>query len=179
MNVTIRIYPVGSGLLTQSELDQIAAWHDAAFSKLSVSKQYEWTVGGHFNVLLDVDGDFAGFAGLMKREVLFDHQKKLIGGVRGLVVDPKWRRTGIGKMIMAEATKVIFQTLKADYGFLLCLKEHLPFYCSLGWQELRCPVFVEIQKQRIRWTESAMILRKGDDSLGNAFSEIDLVGLAF
>jgi hypothetical protein len=179
MNVTIRIYPVGSGLLMQSELDQIAAWHDAAFSDLPVAKQYEWTLGGDFNVLLNVEGDFAGFVGLMKREVLFDGQLKIIGGVRGLVIDPKFRRMGLGKIIMAEAAKVIFQTLKADYGFLLCLDEHLPFYGSVGWQELRCPVFVENEKQKVQWTESAMILGNGKVSPGNSFSQIDLMGLAF
>lgn len=179
MNLTIRVYPVGTALLSQSELDQIAAWHDAEFSSLPVSKQYEWAVGGHFNVLLDVNGGFAGFVGLMKREALFDGQKKLVAGVRGLVVDPKWRKNGLGKLIMAEAHKVIFRTLKADYGFILCLAELEPFYAALGWQTLRCQVSVENKSQKVPWTELAMLLSQEDNPDVGAFQEIDLMGKAF
>jgi hypothetical protein len=84
MNLVIRVYPVGSGLLSESELDQIATWQDAEFSSLPVANQYEWAVGGHYNVLLHVDDHFAGFVSLMKRDVLFDDAPRLIAAVRGV-----------------------------------------------------------------------------------------------
>jgi len=179
MKLTIRVYPVGTGLLSPSEQTQIAAWHHAAFANLPLSKQYEWAVGGHFNVLLDVDGEFSGFVGLMKREAMFDGRQKLIGGIRGLVIDPKWRKRGLGKIIMAEAHKVIFRTLKADLGFLLCLKELEPFYAALGWQTVRCQVFLNNKNQKVAWTAVAMMLSRAADSPLETFQEIDLLGAAF
>lgn len=179
MKLTLRIYPVGTGLLSQSELTQIAAWHHTEFSDLPISKQYEWAVGGHFNVLLDVDDEFSGFVGLIKRDVMFDGQKKLIGGVRGLVVDPRWRKRGLGKIIMAEANKVIFRTLKADFGFLLCLKELEAFYASLGWQTVQCQVSLDNKNQTVAWPEVAMMLRRAADSPLEIFQQIDLRGPAF
>lgn len=179
MNLTIRIYPVGTGLLSESELNQIAAWHETEFSELPVSKQYEWTVGGHFNILLDVDGEFSGFVGLMKREVLFNGTTKLIAGIRGLVVDRRYRGRGLGKIIMAEAHKMIFRSLKADYGFLLCLHELESFYTTLGWQTLRCPVIVDNQNQKMPWTETAMILSRDENLDRDMIDEVDLLGKPF
>ena len=130
-------------------------------------------------MLLDVDENFAGFVGLMKREAVFDGQKKLIAGVRGLVVDTRWRRKGLGKVLMREAHKVIFRTLKADYGLLLCLGDLEAFYASLGWKPLQCQVFVENENRKAMWTESAMILPEEADSTLATFNEIDLMGKAF
>jgi GNAT superfamily N-acetyltransferase len=179
MKLTIRIYPVGTGLLSQAERDQIAAWHDQEFSELPISKQYEWTIGGHFNVLLDVNDRFAGFVGLMKRDVLFDGERKRIAGVRGLVIDRSCRKQGLGKHLMEHARKVVFDTLKADYGFLLCLEEHQAFYRSLGWQTLESHVFVENYGVKVAWTGLAMILDSRESSERAAIKEIDLMGNAF
>jgi GNAT superfamily N-acetyltransferase len=179
MNLTIRIYPVACGLLSKEEWTQVAAWHDAAFSRLPIQDQYEWATGGDFNLLLDVDQTFAGFVGVIKRQVLFDHKKTKIGGIRGLVIDPAWRGKGLGGAIMAEAHKVIFRTLKADFGFLFCLKSLEPFYLSLGWRTLLCPVTVENRAKKVAWSEAAMVLNKGSDFDSASIKAIDLLGKPF
>lgn len=160
-------------------MDQITAWHDVEFSNLPISKQYEWAIGGDFNVLLNVEDHFAGFVGLMKREAAFDGERKWIAGVRGLVVDRQWRHKGLGQVLMREAHKVIFRTLKANYGFLLCPRELEPFYSSLAWQPIPCRVYVESKNLRVPWTETAMILSDEGDATIESFQEIDLMGKAF
>ncbi|MEZ6048297.1 MAG: GNAT family N-acetyltransferase [Planctomycetaceae bacterium] len=179
MNISFRIYPVGTGLLSEAERSQIAEWHEAEFSHLPVTKKYEWTVGGDYNILLDVNGEFVGYVGVMRREILLDSQQRLIAAVRGLVIDPQWRSQGLGMLLMKEAHKVIFSTLKVEYGVLLCLDELVPFYRTLGWQTLACQVFVENQGRKVPWSEMAMILTPGEEVEVKEISEVDLMGKAF
>jgi GNAT superfamily N-acetyltransferase len=179
MNLTLRIYPAAGKLITNDERARISAWHHAAFSHLPLQSQYEWAAGGDFDVLLDVDGTFSGYLGLIKRQVRFDGMKTVIGGVRGLVIDPAGRGKGLGRAMMAEAHKVIFRTLKADYGFLFCLKGLEPFYCSIGWAALSCPVMVENRGRKVAWTESAMILGKEPGFVSAFPNTIDLMGKPF
>jgi GNAT superfamily N-acetyltransferase len=136
-------------------------------------------VGGHFNILLDFDEQFIGYVGVMRREVLFGDEKVLIGGIRGLVVEKAFRSKGFGKLLMTEAQKVVFRTLKADFGCLLCLDSMKSFFAALGWRPLGCPVFIENCGQSQRWSEIAMALDPEEKTDFSRLAKIDLKGKAF
>ena len=179
MNTLIHIFPVGSGILTDNDLEKLSDWNDKAFSHLSVANDFEWTVGGHYNLRLEVDNEFAGYVGVLRREILIDGNAVVIGAIRGLIINDTYRGLRLGRLLMEAAQKVIFNTVKAEHGFLICLREISHFYRKLGWQEIGGSISLENKGELVEWPEAAMIL-PGAHSMPNLCAcNIDLKGKAF
>lgn len=179
MNTLIHIFPVGSGILTNDDLEKLSDWNDKAFSHLSVTKNFEWTVGGHYNLRLEVNNEFAGYVGVLRREILIDKHPTIIGAIRGLIINDKHRGLGLGRLLMEAAQKVIFNTIQAEYGFLICLREMGCFYDKLGWKQLTGSVLLENKGNLVEWPEIAMIF-SNSHSVPELYScDVDLKGKAF
>jgi aminoglycoside 2'-N-acetyltransferase I len=179
MSPAVRIYPSGSRLIAKGERARIMAWHQAEFSHLPIQGRYEWETGHDLDLLLRVNGTLVGSVGLIKRRVRLDGNGATIGGVLGLVIDPAWRRRGLGARLMREAHRAIFERLEADFGFLFCKMDLLGFYGSLGWTALSCPVMVEKGGETVLWSESAMILNKERGFDSASIQSIDIQGKPF
>jgi len=179
MNTLIHIFPVGSGILTPSDLEMLSNWNDQAFSHLSVTKNFEWTVGGDYNLRLEVDGEFAGYVGILRREISIDGNAVVVGAIRGLVIGEQYRGLGLGQLLMKAAHKVILKTIRAEYGFLICLTDISEFYQKLGWHEITGRVTLENHGELVEWTESAMIFSDFHPLSDLCSCSVDLKGKAF
>jgi aminoglycoside 2'-N-acetyltransferase I len=57
----------------------------------------------------------------------------VVAGTGGVLIDDWSRGTGLGRRVMRRAQKVMREKPGADFGFLGCRKEVVPFYESVGW----------------------------------------------
>ncbi len=60
----------------------------------------------------------------------------LVAGTGGVLVDQRFRGTGVGGRAMRHAQKAMRIAAGTDFGFLGCRKEVVPFYESAGWVQV-------------------------------------------
>jgi hypothetical protein len=59
-----------------------------------------------------------------------------VAGTGGVLVDQRFRGTGLGGRAMHHAQNAMREEAEADFGFLGCRKEVVPFYESAGWVQV-------------------------------------------
>lgn len=62
-----------------------------------------------------------------------------VGGVGGLMTRPEWRKRGHAAKALNHAAEFIRDTLKADFGLLLCAPADVNFYIRSKWQVVPGP----------------------------------------
>jgi aminoglycoside 2'-N-acetyltransferase I len=101
---------------------------------------------GGVHVLLERDGEIAGHAAIVERELHLDGRPVRTGYVEAVAIDPSYQRAGLGTVLMAEVSAVI-----AERYELGALATGSPgFYERLGWRRWAGPTFVRTGSGRRR-----------------------------
>ena len=156
MKILIRTVPHGLRLIDREENRKIRLWADEAFGDLEICKRFEYQVGASYYVLVYSEDEFVSFAAIIERSVRFDDNELTLGGVGSVVTAREHRGKGFASIAMKESLRIIFQTLKADVGGLLCLNETVGFYQNLGWKLAHAKVTVEQDGSDVMWPEAFM-----------------------
>lgn len=90
------------------------------------------------NHVLALDGEcIIGYAGSQKRIITVGDKDITIAGVGGVLVDEKYRGSGIASNIMKVLIDYNKSSLGVDFTYLGCRDEVLPFYLSCGFHQLK------------------------------------------
>ena len=176
MKTTIRVIPHGLGLINAQENQLIRKWGNEAWGDLELCQKFEYQSGADYCVLVYSGDEFVGFAAVSKRSVKLDGVNELsMGCVGGVITDPKYRGKGYGSVMMNEVHRLIFDTLRCDFGGLLCENTVVNFYRKLGWTLNKGVALVDRDNEKTEWPEAFMYYAKSDCVV--EANEVDLCGL--
>ena len=83
-----------------------------------------------------VDGDrFIGYAGVITRDIRVRGEMFKLCGLSCVCTHPRYRRAGIGTILVRKATEWMLQENRFDLGLFTCSHEHTPFYENTGLWE--------------------------------------------
>lgn len=89
------------------------------------------------HVVATHDGELVGHVGLQRRVIGVGERDVVVAGVGGVLVAPRSRSTGVGRRLLHAAGEAIVDPLRADFGYLGCREEVVPFYVSCGWHRIQ------------------------------------------
>lgn len=82
------------------------------------------------------NGVIVGHVGTQRRVIRVGDQPVTVAGTGGVLVSPSHRGTGLGQQLMAAAQQAHRTAAPADYGYLGCREEIVPFYLSCGYTRI-------------------------------------------
>lgn len=176
MKTTIRVIPHGLGLINAQENQLIRKWGNEAWADLEVCQKFEYHSGADYCVLVYREDEIVGFSAVFKRAVEWGGTNELsMGCVSGVITHPHYRREGYGSIMMNEIHRLIFDTLRCDFGGLLCENSVVDFYRKMGWTLNKGLALVDHDNKKTEWPEAFMYYSKSDCFVEE--SELDLCGL--
>lgn len=89
-----------------------------------------------FHVLAFQGTVLVAHVGFQRRVISVGTDDVLVAGTGGVLVDQRFRGTGLGGRAMRHAQKAMRDEAGAEFGFLGCRKEVVPFYESAGWVQV-------------------------------------------
>jgi predicted acetyltransferase len=98
-----------------------------------------------------------------------------LGGIGGVITLPEYRRRGFAAQALHAAQQFIVDTLKADFGLLICSPMMTTYYRKFGWQLVSDVLVCDQPKGKVRFSGPVMIL-PGQKQFWPQ-GEIDLCGL--
>ncbi len=120
--------------------------------------QFEWAAP-QWSVLVWDEDELVSLVGLITREILSNGQKKLIGGIGGVMTHPETQGKGYASHAMREAAKIFDSEFGVAFALLFCRLHLVKFYGGLGWKPFEGQVFVEQSKGKIEFSANgAMVL---------------------
>ena len=136
MNLTIKITHVGN--LPQQLKDLLAKAYQREFSwDKMIYAESQWFVIGTFNKKL------IGQVGVLEREISVGENRLRIGGIHGVITEPKHRCRGVASALMERSGHFIRNELHLPFGLLTCNRRLEAFYQKLGWKTVKGPCVFE------------------------------------
>ena len=89
---------------------------------------------------------------LAERRMLVDGQPTHVGGIRGVLTHPDYRRRGFARVAMQRGQQTIWHDLRPHLALLLSSEMAVPLYQGLGWQVFTGPVLCQQPAGVIDWT---------------------------
>jgi hypothetical protein len=148
----------------------------------------------NYTALFYMGNQLVTFYHLHSRFVKFDEKTTHVVIVQNVITPPQYRAHHYATLALKQGEDFIFDTIKAQYGLLLCGEDRIPFYERLSWEVLPCPLYYQQPNdQKLLWQATAMLLQppfeventveeQNSDAFGKGFvmpSKIDLCGLPF
>jgi GNAT superfamily N-acetyltransferase len=122
--------------LTTTELDALESLFDSEyrneFGPWNPDAPYGYSPADT-HVLAFRGQALAAHVGCQRRLIAVGTDDVLVAGTGGVLVDDRSRGLGLGGRMMRHAQKVMRDATGADFGFLGCRREVVPFYESAGW----------------------------------------------
>lgn len=95
---------------------------------------------GDLHALVRRDGQLLGYAASARRFIGVGAEEVLIAGTGGVLTRKDARGTGIGRMLLTELQGASRGIAPADFGFLGCREEIVPFYEACGYTRVEAPI---------------------------------------
>ncbi|MBS9525259.1 GNAT family N-acetyltransferase [Litoribacter alkaliphilus] len=153
------------------ELEQMAK---VAFAGVQIVKNTTWSTP-HWVIMNRQDSDIAMYYNVVERKVNFDNTQIFVAGINNVITHPDYQGKGFASRTLKHTRDFIFNTLKAEFGLLLCGDELVDFYKKLGWHKFPGNLIVEQPEiGPIQWSSNVMLMPKSRIS---HYQEINLNGL--
>jgi GNAT superfamily N-acetyltransferase len=105
---------------------------------------YVWILNNDWHVLVELDGKFVSHVRL--------------SGIGGVATLPGYQKRGLASAAMRATAEFMCNTLKTDFGLLVCARKREPLYRSLGWQEVAGPLVFDQPRGKVTFQDVTMIL---------------------
>ena len=79
------------------------------------------------------DGQTVGHVGIQRRMISVGEHEVLVAGTGGVLVAPPHRASGLGARLLTAAQEATRRMAPAEYGYLGCREEVVPFYEFCGY----------------------------------------------
>jgi aminoglycoside 2'-N-acetyltransferase I len=116
--------------LTAGETDRLRAFLDSAFGGEFGDDDWSHALGG-VHVLATVDGDLAGHAAVVVRQMVLDGRTLRTGYVEAVATGAPWRRRGIAGRLMETVERLV--TGGFELGALAASDDGAALYRRRGW----------------------------------------------
>ncbi|MGY1838834.1 MULTISPECIES: GNAT family N-acetyltransferase [unclassified Modestobacter] len=126
-DVQLRTLPTAD--LSPTELRDLRRFLDTAFDSFGDDDWSHALCGVH--VLATVDGELAGHAAVVGRQLIADGVTLRTGYVEAVATAASFRRRGVGTTVMAEAERLV--TGGAELGALAASTAGAALYTARGW----------------------------------------------
>lgn len=77
-----------------------------------------------------------GHVAAQRRIIQVGTQRVVVAGIGGMLVAPAYRKHGIARRMLVRLQEAIRTVLFADFGYLGCREEVVPFYTACGFRRL-------------------------------------------
>lgn len=125
--------------LTSGELANVRRMFDAEYRQ----EHGEWNPEQPYgyaphsvHVVAELEGIVIGHVGFASRTIMVGGAKVMIAGVGGVLVAPPARGKGVASRLMTRAVQAMRSEGTAEFGYLGCREEVVPFYASCGWRRI-------------------------------------------
>jgi aminoglycoside 2'-N-acetyltransferase I len=122
------------------------------------SVDIQWVPKNDWHVIVKLDGVIMSQVGIVERTCTVDGKPVKLGGVGGVATIPNMQRKGLAGAAMHMAAGFMQDSLKVDFGLLVCARETEPFYRRLGWQEVTGPLVFDQPLGKVPFNGVIMIL---------------------
>jgi len=143
----------------RSEIDEVC---DQAFgvhsTKEDNSFEFQWVPSNDWHVVVKLEGVTVSQVGIVERTGTVDRKPVKLGGVGGVATFPNMQKKGLASAAMHMAAGFMQNSLKVDFGLLVCAREMEPFYHKLGWQEVVGPLVFDQPQGKVTFHDVIMIL---------------------
>jgi aminoglycoside 2'-N-acetyltransferase I len=116
--------------LSPAELDGLRAFLDAAFAGSFDEDDWSHTLGG-VHVLASVDGELAGHAAVVGRQLIAGDRPLRTGYVEAVATGADHRRRGVASALMATAERLVSGGF--ELGALAATEDGARLYRQRGW----------------------------------------------
>jgi GNAT superfamily N-acetyltransferase len=144
--------------LREEDRAEIIHWRRTLFPQRPDEPVLAWEPHALGGVVVYCDEHVASFLKIVGRTIRADGVQVRAGGVSGVMTIPDYRRRGLAGLALAEARRVIFETVGAEVGLLLCLQRLLSFYERYGWAPFEGEVVFDQPGGKRTWHNRCMVL---------------------
>lgn len=95
---------------------------------------------GELHALARRDGQLLGYAASARRFIGVGSEELVIAGTGGVLTRKDARGAGVGREVLSALQAASRSCAPADFGFLGCREEVVPFYESCGYARIHSPV---------------------------------------
>jgi predicted acetyltransferase len=134
-----------------------------------------WNEKDDFRVLVTADERLVSTLGIVRRVGKVGDQPVLLGGVGGVATHPEFRKNGYAGLALQAAGEFMRETMRVDFGHLLCGPHMEHYYARFGWQTVTNPCWADQPGGKVLLNEVIMILPCQQREWLSG--EIDLCGL--
>jgi aminoglycoside 2'-N-acetyltransferase I len=122
------------------------------------SIDFQWVPKNDWHVVVKLEGVIVSQVGIVERCGTVDGKPVKLGGVGGVATFPNMQRKGLASAAMHMAAGFMQDSLKVDFGLLVCARETEHFYRGLGWQEATGPLVFDQPQGKVNFDGVTMIL---------------------
>ena len=158
--------------LDAAEIATFVQWTRDIFGE--EEDKYEWAKSD-WRVVVRIGDRYVCHAAITERVVTVGGETVKLAGIGNLMTPPAWRGRGLAAAAMREAAAFMGDTLRVEFGLLLCSADLVSFHCKLDWRHVNAPVTFDQPSGRVRWDEAVMVLPCTDRTW--PAGHIDLCGL--
>lgn len=145
--------------IERSEIDLVC---EEAFSanpgENNPSFDLQWVPENDWHAVVIIDGIIVSHVGIVERTGTVDGIPVKLGGIGGVATLPGMQKRGLATDAMQMVAGFMQDSLKVDFGLLVCSRETARFYRKLGWQEVAGPVMFDQPQGKVTYREVTMIL---------------------
>lgn len=139
MSLVADISSVWHREVTTEQTDQLGQLFDAEYG----TDEGPWNPDAPYGYapaelhVMEVEGGrVVGHVGTQRRMIFVGDREVLVAGTGGVLVSPSHRGQGCGARLLAAAQHTARSIAPADYGYLGCREEVVPFYESCGYKRI-------------------------------------------
>jgi len=141
--------------LDDREVATFAQWTRDIFG--AEEDKYEWAEPD-WHVVVRSEDRYVCHGAITERVATAGGASVKLGGIGNVMTPPTWRGRGLGAAAMREAAAFMRDTLRVEFGLLLCSAGLVPWYCTLDWRRVKAPLSFWQAGGKVRWDEEAMVL---------------------
>jgi hypothetical protein len=119
---------------------------------------FQWVPKNDWHVVVKLDGVIRSQVGIVERTCTVDGRPVKLGGVGGVATFPNMQKRGLASAAMHRTAGFMRDSLKVEFGLLVCARETEPFYRRLGWQEVDGPLVFDQPRGKVTFDGVTMIL---------------------
>lgn len=127
--------------LTPEESHALFNWSDDVFNAAGCT--LSWGGGSNTHFVLETEGQPMCQLGALRHEVDVDGVTVKIAGLGGVITRPEAQGRGYARRLIQHALSVCAEEWSIEAGMLFCLDHMIPYYNSIGWQQLLVPVMID------------------------------------
>ncbi|MGL3806138.1 GNAT family N-acetyltransferase [Paeniglutamicibacter sp. R2-26] len=102
----------------------------------------------------------AAHVAFQRRQISVGSQEILVAGTGGVLVDERYRGTGLGGRTLRHAQTVMRDETGVDFGFHGCRREIVPIYESAGWVQVHA-----VERCLSRLDQTSVVVSEGGSNL--------------